>query len=89
MRLEKKFFLRLDLPNLLINIWEYAHKPNNPILILYQKWCIEVAKQKSQPQIINFDYVFRNLKKRNKKFYDFGKISSADRDVSYTIICKW
>ena len=47
MRLEKSFFLRLDLPNLLINIWEYAHKPNNPILIPYQKWCIEVAKQKS------------------------------------------
>ena len=89
MLLEKFFFLHLDLPNLLINIWEYADKPNDPILIQYQKWCIEVAKQKWQPQFINFDYVIRNLEERNKKFYDFGKISPADRDVIYRIIYKW
>ena len=89
MLLEKIFFLHLDLPNLLINIWEYADKPNDPILIQYQKWCIEVAKQKWQPQFINFDYVIRNLEERNKKFYDFGKISPADRDVIYRIIYKW
>ena len=73
----------------MINIWEYSDKPNDPILIQYQKWCIEVAKQKWQPQFINFDYVIRNLKGQNKKFYDFGKISSADRDMIYRIIDKW
>ena len=46
MPLEEKNYLHLDLPNLFINIWEYADKPNYPILIQYQKWCIEVAKQK-------------------------------------------
>ena len=46
MPLEEIFFLHLDLPELLINIWEYADKPNDPILIQYKKWCIEVAKQK-------------------------------------------
>ena len=46
MPLGKKIYLHLDLPNLLINIWEYTDKPNDPILIQYQKWCIEVAKQK-------------------------------------------
>ena len=73
----------------MINIWEYTDKSNDPILIQYQKWCIEVAKQKWQPQFINFDYVIRNLEERNKKFYDFGKISPADRDVIYRIIYKW
>ena len=71
--LEKKNFLHLDLPNLLINIWEYTDKTNDPILIQYEKWCIEVAKQKWQPQFKKFDYVIGNLKERNKKFYDFDK----------------
>ena len=73
MPLEKKIFLHLDLPNLLINIWEYTDKTNDPILIQYEKWCIEVAKQKWQPQFKKFDYVIGNLKERNKKFYDFDK----------------
>ena len=74
---------------MLINIWEYTDKPNDPILIQYEKWCIEVAKQKWQPQFKKFDYAIGNLKERNKKFYDFDKISSADRDVIYRIIYKW
>ena len=38
-------FKRLDLPNLLINIWSYADKPNCPMCSQYQKWCIQAAKE--------------------------------------------
>ena len=31
------FFRQLDLPNLSINIWDYADKPNFPIFKQYQK----------------------------------------------------
>ena len=39
-------FSRLDLPNFLINIWEYndeRHK-NCPICKQYKEWCIQVVK---------------------------------------------
>ena len=78
----------MDLPFLLINIWEYANKPNDPILIQYQKWCIEIVKQKWQPHYLDFD-VIQNLKKQNKKFYNFGNISSADRNVFCGLIYRW
>ena len=47
------------------------------------------SKTKMATTVYKFDYVIRNLKKRNKKFYYFGKISSADRDEIYRIIYKW
>ena len=79
----------MNLLFLLINIWEYTDKPNDPILIQYRKWCIEIAKQKWQPHYLDFDYVIQNLKKQNKKFYNFGKISSAERNAIYRLIYKW
>ena len=39
-------FRQLDLPNLLINVWDYGDKPNCPICKQYQKWCISAAKEK-------------------------------------------
>ena len=39
-------FRQLDLPNLLINVWDYADKPNCPVCKQYQKWCICAAKEK-------------------------------------------
>ena len=39
------FFRRLDLPDLLINICDYADKPNCATCKQYQKWCITAAKE--------------------------------------------
>ena len=38
-------FRRLDLLNLLITIWPYAYRPDDPICKQYQKWCIIAAKE--------------------------------------------
>ena len=80
MSLNYKFLLesfrRLDLPNLLINIWSYAGKPNCPMCSQYQRWCIQAAKEKWLSSFIDFDFVIQNLKRQNKKFFDFGRISS-------------
>ena len=59
-------FRQLDLPNLLINVWDYVDKPNCPICKQYQKWCISAAKEKWQDSSIEFDFVINFLKNKNK-----------------------
>ena len=70
-------FLNLKLPDLLINIWDYADHLNSSVECVlckqYQKRCIEAAKQKRKPEYINFEYVIKNLRMQNKKFYNFGE----------------
>ena len=81
-------FRQLDLPNLLINIWDYADKPNCPICKQYQKWCITAANEQWEKDIIDFDFVINTLKKQNKHWFDFGKISSENRNQIYVVISK-
>ena len=81
-------FRQLDLPNLLINIWDYANKPDCPICKQYLKWCITAAKEQWENAFINFDFVINALKKQNRNWYDLGKISSANRNKIYLIISK-
>ena len=89
MKFSKSDFAELDLPNLLINVWSYADYMNDPIVNQYQKWCVELAKERWLPQFLDFEYVIKNLKEKNENFYNFGRISSADRKVIYRIIHKW
>ena len=82
----------LDLPNLLINIWEYNEpgcKNQCPVCIPFEKWCIEVVQEKWKANYLDCEYVIKNLQKQNKNFYHFRKVSSQDRDVIYNIIHKW
>ena len=81
-------FRQLDLPNLLINVWDYVNKPNCPICKQYQKWCISAAKEKWKDSYIEFDFVIGCLKKQNKNWFDFGEISLANRNQIYVVISK-
>ena len=44
--LAKKNFEYLDIPNLLINVWEYNDKSHlgRPICSQYKGWCIEILE---------------------------------------------
>ena len=82
MKFSKNDFLELDLQYLLINIWSYSEYLTDPVLNQYCQWCVEVAKEQWQPSFKNIN----NLRKRNKKFYDFEKIISADKNMIYRLI---
>ena len=86
MKISKNDFLEFDFPYLLINIWSYSEYLTDPVLNQYCQWCVEVAKERWQPSFKNFQFVINNLRKRNRKFYDFGKISSADKNMIYRLI---
>ena len=88
MKFSKSDFAELDLPNLLINVWSYADYMNDSVINQYQKWCVELAKERWQPQYLDFEYVIKNLKEKNKNFYNFGRVCSADREVIFRIINK-
>ena len=74
LKFSKQGFRELELPDLLLNVWCYADQPNDPICVQYQQSCVEV------------DYVIENLRKPNKKFYNLGNISSADKNIIYRLI---
>ena len=88
MKFSLNSFRQLDLPNLLINIWDYADKPNCPICKQYQKWCITAANEQWEKEFIDFDFAINTLKKQNKNWFDFGKISSENRNQIYVVISK-
>ena len=81
-----------DISNLLINIWGY----NDPsyydnlctICKQYEQWCIEMARKKRWPEFKNFDFVISQIRAKNKKNFNFGNVSSADKNCIYCVIHK-
>ena len=81
-------FEHLDIPDLLISIWEYndEKRVNCDIYRQYEKWCIEVARSKWQPEFKSFAFVISQILIQNKKFFNFGNICSADKNCIYQAI---
>ena len=86
--LSKRNFEWLDILNLLISIWGYNDESHNICTICqqYEQWCIEIGKKKWRPEFKSFDFVILQIQMRKKRFFNFGKVSSADRNVIYNII---
>ena len=78
-------FDRLDLPDLFINMWDYAHYTNCPCKRYYY-FCAEAAAKKWLPRYLRYDYVTRQIKMQNRCFIDFGKISTERKNTIYALI---
>ena len=87
MVLSKSEFAELDLPDFLLNIWDYSDNVvRDPVVSLYCESCVELARQRWCLSYKHLQFVINNLRKRNKQFYNFGKISSADKNIIYRLI---
>ena len=90
--LSKENFMRLYLPNSLINIWEYNDEKhiivNSEICSKYEEWCIETAKSHWKPEFKSFAFVISQIQIQNKNFFDFGNLSSATRNLCYSAITR-
>ena len=84
-------FHQLDLPDILINIWDYAdHLKQKECIICqtYQNWCIIAAKEKWHYSYIDFDFAIDNLQKQNKNWVDFDNFSTETKNQIYYHILK-
>ena len=88
MKFSKETFSRLDLPDLPLDIWSYAHGQKTDITLQYAKWCGELAAECWLPKYLDFNFFMRCLLRENKNFYNFGKIPSCDKHLIYEMITK-
>ena len=91
----------LDIPDLLINVWEYndLEYKNCEICIQYEKWCIEALQSMWQPEFCYLDFVIKQISVQNKTFcvpnktfFNFGNCSSEEKHLiflSYMIHCSF
>ena len=75
MVLRKEDFEKLDLADLLLNIWSNSFSLD-PILIQYNIWNIEFAKKKWKKEYQDFDKIILKILRHDKPLKELGKISS-------------
>ena len=82
--------MRLDISNLLINVWEYNDPENKncQICIQYEKWCIEALQSMWQPERYSLDFVVKQIRAQNKTFCNLDKCSRKDRHLIYNKLYK-
>ena len=84
-------FRQHDIPNPLINIYDYAYHITEKgcnICQTYQGWCILAAREKWTDQLIDFNFVIDNLTTQNRNWVDFGRFSTQIKDQIYMYILK-
>ena len=83
-------FLNNDIPNLMINIWSYSddHGVVCNICTTYKKVLHRSIKKKWQPELKNVDEIIQKLKKRDTKWCNLSKISSAEGHLLMYVIEK-
>lgn len=66
MKFTEESFLKLDLAELLINIWSYSQSKSF-IVNTYNTWCIRAARKKWLRDYLDFNLVISNIKANNNK----------------------
>ena len=84
----KEDFMELDVPNLVINIWNFSNHEKCEQCFLYMNYNINALKEKWSEQYIDFDFLINVLNKRDKNFYDFVKVWGDEKNIIYKIIQK-
>ena len=88
LKFSKELFLELDLANLLINIWSYADYLHDFVINEYCQYCIEGSNENWDEDYLDFHFVIKKILNRNTNFFDFGEISSSEKNIIYTVIRK-
>ena len=82
---------QLDIPNLMLNIWCYSdeHGLGCSLCTTYKKYCINALKKKwDTKKSKNVADIIQKLKKRDQKWFNLSRVSSADRYILLELIKK-
>ena len=86
--IKRKIFL-LEIPDLILYIWDYKDKLNDPIINTYCCWCVEVLGAKWDfNRFKDFKYVTSALLDAKKEFRNLDKFSSEIKNYVYNLIMK-
>ena len=88
LKFSKELFLELDLADLLIKILSYVHYLHDSVINQYCQYCIEGSYEKWDEDYLDFHFVIKKILDRNTNFFDFGEISSSEKNIIYPVIRK-
>ena len=83
LKFKYKYFEDLDLPTLMMKIWNYSNMHNYKDCIVpatYRNWCITVLKQRCEDTYLNFGYVVEKLCQRDEEWKFVSK--RTDNNIS-------
>ena len=87
--LSKENLFLLEIPDLILNIWDYKDKLNNSIINTSCCWCVEALGTKwDVNRFKNFKYVTSELLDGKKEFESLDKVSSEIKNYVYNLIMK-
>ena len=87
MKFSRESFALLGLPDLLLNIWDYAHSKQTEITKKYTKWCLELVSERwLDDEYLDFGFVINSIIDGNRNFCDFGKIPLCHKNKIFDII---
>ena len=87
--LSKEIFFLLEIPDLILNIWDYKDKLNDPIINTYCCWNVEALGAKWDfHQFKDFKYITSELLDGKKEFKSLDKVSSEIKNYVYNLIMK-
>ena len=64
------------------------HLNEDELIKTYRQWCVKCVYEKWSENYLDFAFVIRNFLQNNKNVFDFGKISSAQKNWVYNVIRK-
>ena len=88
LKFSKELFLELDLADLLIKILSYVDYLHDSVINQYCQYCIEGSYEKWDEDYLDFHFVIKKILDRNTNFFDFGEISSSEKNIIYPVIRK-
>ena len=75
-------FQKLDVPDLIINIWSYNWLQHLPCdtCYRYSVWCEQILKEKWKLEYGDFDFAVEKFKKNDRTFVNVGNFSSTNKN---------
>ena len=86
----KATFMQHQMPDLILNLWDYSEDLQCPICNKYARWCIQcISKKWNVDKYLDFQFVIQNVINHNKNWHDFSRISPVTKNYIYNAITKY
>ena len=83
----KERFFQLNVPELIMSLYDYKDKTNDPIIRKYANWAMEsLEKQWDYENFLDYKFVVNGIFKNSPQFHGLGKMSTETINDVYNFI---